>query len=160
VRIGTRGPAGPRPLHRRPGRTLDRWWTAMSAPDYGTADYAVVIPTVGRDSLPPLLAAIADGPGPLPREVVLVNDRPGQPLAADVPAPRRDRLRVLAGDERGPAAARNLGWQATTAGWVVFVDDDVAPDPGWRAALADDLLVAPTVGAVAGHIHVPLPARM
>ena len=36
---------------------------------------------------------------------------------------------------RGPAMARNLGWRAATAPFVVFTDDDCAPTPGWLAAM-------------------------
>lgn len=118
-------------------------------------DYAVVVPTIGRVSLAPLLRALGSGPGPLPREVILVNDRPPRPL--DLPPESRLRLSVIAGAGRGPAAARNRGWRATGAEWVAFLDDDVLPDPDWRAMLAGDLAVGTRVGAVAGRIHVPGP---
>lgn len=36
---------------------------------------------------------------------------------------------------RGPAAARNAGWRAAKADFVVFTDDDVVPQPGWLATL-------------------------
>lgn len=36
---------------------------------------------------------------------------------------------------RGPAAARNAGWRAAQADFVVFTDDDVVPQPGWLATL-------------------------
>ena len=117
-------------------------------------DYAVVVPTIGRASLVPLLRAIIDGSGPLPREIIVVNDRPEQPL--EVPS-WGELLRVIDGAGHGPAAARNRGWRATDADWVVFLDDDVLPNSGWRAALWDDLAVGTRVGAVSGRIHVPLP---
>ncbi|EFG75861.1 hypothetical protein HMPREF0591_4229, partial [Mycobacterium parascrofulaceum ATCC BAA-614] len=41
-----------------------------------TPDYAIVIPTVGRDSLRHLLVALQHGSGPAPAEVVVVDDRP------------------------------------------------------------------------------------
>jgi GT2 family glycosyltransferase len=121
------------------------------------ADYSLVVPTIGRSSLSTLLTSVAAGHGPLPREVVLVNDRPVQTLRAPNLPMLHDRLQVLPGAGRGPAAARNRGWRATTGEWVVFLDDDVEPEPGWRAALADDLAVDARVGAVAGRIHVPVP---
>jgi GT2 family glycosyltransferase len=121
------------------------------------ADYSIVVPTIGRDSLSTLLRSVAAGPGPLPREVVLVNDRPSRPLdVPDLPA-LHGRVRVLSGARRGPAAARNRGWRATTAEWVVFLDDDVVPGPVWRTELAGDLGAAARVGAVAGRICVPVP---
>jgi HAD superfamily hydrolase (TIGR01662 family) len=123
--------------------------------------YEVVVPTTGRPSLAALLPALAAGDGPLPRRVLLVDDRldRGAPLVA----PRHlgaiaGRIVVLAGPARGPAAARNLGWRQADAEWVAFLDDDVIPPPGWRAALAADLEGLPgDVGASQGRIRVPLP---
>ena len=37
---------------------------------------------------------------------------------------------------RGPAAARNVGWRATEAPLVAFIDDDCVAQPGWAGALA------------------------
>jgi hypothetical protein len=67
---------------------------------------------------------------------------------------------VLAGaGGTGPAAARNVGWRASSAPWVVFVDDDVVPTPSWLGDLAADLAEAPPgVVAVQGRVTVPLPA--
>jgi glycosyltransferase involved in cell wall biosynthesis len=76
-------------------------------------------------------------------------------------------VRVERSGGRGPAAARNVGWRAGTAPWVVFLDDDVVPGPGWGTALRTDLAAAeagvgaeigdPPIGAVRGRIDVPLP---
>ena len=112
----------------------------------------VVVPTVGRPSLTTLLAALRDFPG----RVLVVDDRPGpeDDLGADV----HDGVEVLRSGGRGPAAARNVGWQAATAPWVVFLDDDVVPDPGWQGWLAADLAAAgPDVAGVQGRLRVPLP---
>jgi GT2 family glycosyltransferase len=119
-------------------------------------EYAIVIPTIGRPSLDRLLGRLCDGPGPRPAEVLVVHDRPGTPLSIQVPAGLRDRIRLLDGPGRGPAAARNVGWRAASAEWVVFLDDDVLPGDGWRADLADDL--GSDAAAVQGTIAVPLPA--
>jgi cellulose synthase/poly-beta-1,6-N-acetylglucosamine synthase-like glycosyltransferase len=64
---------------------------------------------------------------------------------------------VLTGTGTGPAAARNLGWQAARHPWVVFLDDDVVPDPDWLEVLVTDLDVPDGVGGVQGRISVPLP---
>jgi histidinol-phosphate phosphatase family protein len=59
---------------------------------------------------------------------------------------------------RGPAAARNTGWRATEAAWVVFLDDDVELPPGWADALARDLAACgPRVGGSQARLQVPLP---
>ncbi|ETK31528.1 glycosyltransferase family 2 protein, partial [Microbispora sp. ATCC PTA-5024] len=109
----------------------------------------VVIPTIGRPSLAATLAAI--GPGP---EIVVVDDRTGEPEPLAVPA----RVRVLRSGGRGPAAARNVGWRAATTPWVAFLDDDVVPGPGWVEALARDLADLPaTVGGTQARLEVPLP---
>src|SRR5690606_543961 len=125
-------PARPRPVHRRPRRPGGG--SAMTAPSYD-----VVIPTVGRDSLAQLLDSLAAGTGPLPAAVLVVNDRPERPIKPTVPDRLAGRLRVLPGPGRGPAAARNAGWRAASAEWVVFVDDDVRLGQAWRACLVEEL---------------------
>lgn len=118
--------------------------------------YAVVIPTVGRESLTTLLGGLAAMTGPVPDEVIVVNDRPETALpATDFPGP----VRILTGPGRGPAAARNVGWRASRSPWVVFVDDDVELGPQWTYELRDDLSQADAVGAVGvqGRLSVPLP---
>jgi histidinol-phosphate phosphatase family protein len=123
--------------------------------------YEVVIPTTGRAALAALLPALAAGDGPLPERVLLVDDRrqrTGALVAARHLGGLLARTYVLAGEGRGPAAARNVGWRAARAPWVVFLDDDVIPPPGWRAALADDLTGLPDdVAGSQGRIGVPLP---
>jgi histidinol-phosphate phosphatase family protein len=123
--------------------------------------YEVVIPTTGRPCLRALLPALAAGDGPLPERVILVDDRPDRATALVEPrhlGPLMARMHVLGGAARGPAAARNHGWRAASAEWIAFLDDDVIPPPGWRAALAADLrgLGADVAGSRA-RIRVPLP---
>jgi histidinol-phosphate phosphatase family protein len=122
--------------------------------------YAVVIPTLVRPCLETCLESLAAADGPLPAEIVLVDDRKpadaGTPIR--VPEPLLDRTRVVTAGGRGPAAARNRGWRRTSAPWVVFLDDDVRVRPDWRARLVADLAGRPArVGGVQGRIHVPLP---
>ena len=110
----------------------------------------VVIPTVGRPTLRATLAALG------PRvPVIVVDDRP-EPDGRVTPEPW---VRVVPSGGRGPAAARNAGWRAAATPWVVFLDDDVVPEPGWREALLADLADLPgEVAGSQGRIVVPLPS--
>lgn len=98
-----------------------------------SADFTIVVPTVGRASLDALLHRLAQLG--VTERIIVVRDT----------------------GRRGPAAARNAGWRAATTEWVVFLDDDVLPAPGWREALLRDLDHPPEVAAVQGRVRVPLP---
>ncbi|MFG2129726.1 glycosyltransferase family 2 protein [Streptomyces sp. NPDC048751] len=123
--------------------------------------YAVVIPTLGRPSLTVLLAALAGCEGPRPRRIVLVDDRRPDdptPLPAKVPGELDGLVEVVRVGGRGPAAARNAGWQAAREPWIAFLDDDVVPGPTWAVDLAADLAEAGSrTAGVQGRIEVPLP---
>jgi histidinol-phosphate phosphatase family protein len=122
-----------------------------------TSEYAIVIPTVGRESLRRLLIALEGGHGPDPAEVVVVDDRPASATA--LPLTDGLAIRVLRSGGRGPAAARNAGWRATTTRWVCFLDDDVQPDPEWKSAAAADLRAADDAGAVGSQALIEVPAE-
>jgi HAD superfamily hydrolase (TIGR01662 family) len=121
------------------------------------ASFDVVIPTVGRsslrDTLSPLAAPWGLSQGQSPGRVLLVHD------GGELPElPAVDGLEILRGPARGPAAARNVGWRASSAEWVAFLDDDVVPPPEWTTRLAEDLYgLAPDVAGSQGRIVVPLP---
>jgi GT2 family glycosyltransferase len=70
-------------------------------------------------------------PGPQ-IELIVVDDASVDGMAATAP---RWGARVIVGDGRGPAAARNLGARAARGEILVFLDADTAPRPGWLAAL-------------------------
>ncbi|APU14145.1 HAD-IIIA family hydrolase [Actinoalloteichus fjordicus] len=117
-------------------------------------DYSVVIPTTGRDSLWRLLAALDAAVGPPPREILVVDDRPGGEELRLPPS-----IRLLRSGGRGPAAARNTGWRQAGGEWIAFLDDDVITDADWPARLAGDLTgLDDLVGASEAEIVVPLPA--
>jgi histidinol-phosphate phosphatase family protein len=122
----------------------------------------IVIPTIGRPQLAALLDSLdrtlrPDTETPLPM-LYLVDDRPpghNRPLDE-----RRlgAGLRILRSGGRGPAAARNTGWRAGVADWVVFLDDDVEVTADWWPALLADLRDQPgSIAGVQGRITVPLP---
>lgn len=68
-------------------------------------------------------------PGARPRELILVDDGSQVPLVAAAPG-----VRVVRTRGRGPAAARNTGWQAAVGEWIAFTDSDCVPDAGWPAS--------------------------
>lgn len=152
---------------RRPGAPTEPLGYVPPAPSGDdrpdTADWSVVMPTLGRPCLADALASLSDAMGPRPREIVLVDDRdqplplrPALPLAAL--GPLRARARVAHSGGRGPAAARNLGWRAVNTPWVVFLDDDVRVSTDWPEQLARDLADAsPDTAGVQGVLRVPLP---
>jgi histidinol-phosphate phosphatase family protein len=121
----------------------------------------IVVPTIGRPSLAVLLASIVRSRGPRPDNVIVVDDRrdkreplPLGAVAGNVVAPR---IVVLPGEGRGPAAARNVGYRASHADWIAFVDDDVVVDADWLERLADDLReLPPGVAGSTGRVCVPL----
>ena len=119
------------------------------------ASVDVVVPTTGRPSLARLLDALTAGGTPLTGKVFLVYDgKDAEPHAV----PDDARFRVLRGAGRGPAAARNVGWRASSAEWIAFLDDDVVPAPDWVDRLLDDLgSVDADVAGSQGRIRVPLP---
>jgi len=122
-----------------------------------TNSVAVVIPTIGRESLGCLLSALNRGAGPRPSSVLVVDDRAvtGTPLrlpATELP------ITVLRSGGRGPAAARNVGWRNSCAEWICFLDDDVVTGDDWPARLADDLDAADSsIVGISARITVPTP---
>jgi histidinol-phosphate phosphatase family protein len=120
-----------------------------------TTDFAIVVPTVGRDSVHRLLAELDGSSGPRPVAIVLVDDR-ADPRPALAVATRMP-VTVLYSGGRGPAAARNVGWRSTKASWICFLDDDVVPQPHWFAAVAKDIADAEDVGAAASQAVVDVP---
>ena len=125
--------------------------------------YDLVIPTIGRESLQRLLDALSCSRGPKPHNIVLVDDRRDSERSLRLPSSLSEQhlVCIVATGGRGPAAARNAGARVGTAEWLVFLDDDVVPDPDWCERLAHDLQTLPRQVAVSrGWISVPeLPGR-
>ncbi len=134
---------------------------------------SVIVPTCGRAALlERCLAALCAQT--LPRqhfEVIVVDDsrHPSDDAAACCAQARRHGLEVRclrnAGNPagHGPAAARNLGWQAARGEWVGFTDDDTIAQPDWLArACAMFTPVAagvPAPDALWGRVRVPVPEQ-
>ncbi len=127
----------------------------MTAPAFD-----VVVPTVGRESLARLLGTLAACGPPWPETLVVVDDS-GQGKAVPTPPVLAGRTRILRTRGRqGPAAARNLGWRATSAPFVAFLDDDVLVSPEWTRRLVADLeSLDRRTAAVQGRLSVPRASR-
>ncbi len=124
--------------------------------------YSVVIPTVGRPCLADCLRALAAAAGPVPAQVVVVDDRPAALAADPVLSPGGPGtalpVTVIASGGAGPAAARNAGWRRTSTPWVAFLDDDVRVGRDWRRQLSEDLTGLPDhTAGVQGLLTVPSP---
>jgi glycosyltransferase involved in cell wall biosynthesis len=127
----------------------------------GTPEIAVVIPTFNRpERCADVLAALARQTlPPAAFEVVVVDDCSKEdtigtlgPLVQTLPY----RLRLLrTPSNRGPGAARNMGWRATTAPLLAFTDDDCLPEPGWLEAGLTHLGSHPDIGVAQGQTRAP-----
>lgn len=121
-----------------------------------TLEIAVVVSTYRRAGLLPRLVAALEAQTlePYRFEVVLVDNGSGddtrevlERLAGASPL----RLRVLAIEvNRGPAAARNLGWTSTSAPFVAFTDDDCVPRADWLVQALRTCRACPELGVLQG----------
>ena len=62
------------------------------------------------------------------------------------------RITLVRDRGRGAARARNLGWRSTAADWVLFVDDDCVPQPGWLSELEAAVKRRPEAALITGHV--------
>lgn len=114
-------------------------------------EVSIVIPSYNRrEPLLALVHALRADTLPAPRtEIVVVldgaQDGSAEALAA-LPPVAAMPLRVHAQENRGRAAARNVGLRLARGEVVLFLDDDVMPTPGlvaahWRAQAAEDAVL-------------------
>ncbi len=130
---------------------------------------SVLIPTIGRrELLRSCLESVlrcVDGPD----EVVIVDQSGGDDIAALVDALDDRRLRRIPSDERGIAAAMNLGLGAARNDLVMVTHDDCTVEPDWvstgraliaahpKAMLTGRVLAPPGIGYVPSTRDDPEP---
>jgi GT2 family glycosyltransferase len=108
-----------------------------------TPAIAVVVATHNRAHLLPRLVAALDGQDlDAPYEAVVVDDGSTDDTWTVLEhlaqaSPWLTVLRQM--PNAGPAAARNVGWRASSAPLVAFTDDDCVPQPGWLRGLVGAL---------------------
>ena len=97
------------------------------------SELTIVIPTLGRPgSLARVLDRLERQTAPAAAfEVMVVADAAERDAAAleALSAASRLRARVLRAPRPGASAARNSGWRSAAAPLVLFLDDDVLPEP-------------------------------
>lgn len=125
-------------------------------------DISVVIPTYKRtELLLRCLGALSDQRIERNRyEIIVVSDGPDI-KTKEVVAAWTTRLGMSVSflhlpEKKGPAAARNMGWQHAEGELIAFTDDDCLPDSSWLQSFAleykgEDQLV------LSGRVIVPLP---
>ena len=121
---------------------------------------SVVIPSRDKRHL---LARTLDAlreqrPGPEDWEIVVVNDGSTDDTGVFLSqlAAAESRLKVVTPPFNvGRAAARNLGWQAATGRWIVFMDDDIVAPPGLLRAHLDILAADPANGTIGPAATAP-----
>ncbi|CAA9290347.1 MAG: Glycosyl transferase, family 2 [uncultured Cytophagales bacterium] len=118
------------PTYRRPA-LLRQCLAALAAQHFDPAGYEVVVVSDGYDAA----------------TEAVVREAPG-----GHPAVRYHHLSC----KRGPAAARNLGWQRAAGPLVAFTDDDCLPDPGWLRGFWEAYR-GETEAAFSGRVRVPVP---
>jgi len=104
----------------------------------------VVIPTFARpEKLAETLRAL-DRQDYTGFEVIVVDDgSPRQVTRENLPTSDRFTLKILRQENRGPAAARNLGAQQASGEILLFTDDDCLPRPEWVVALTREIQSCP-----------------
>jgi GT2 family glycosyltransferase len=110
--------------------------TMGTTPRTGAPRVAVVVSTYRRaDRLARLVAALEAQDLDEPVAVVVVDngshDDTWDTLARLAAGSTLDLRTLQVEVNRGPAAARNLGWRSVDADHVAFTDDDCVPSPSW-----------------------------
>src|SRR5262249_45823375 len=85
-------------------------------------------------------------------EVIVVDDGSTDDTAAIA---RQYDVRVISTENRGLAAARNLGMTAARGEIVAYLDDDAHPDPHWLQYFADTFLRTDYVAVGGPNIAPP-----
>jgi len=115
--------------------------------------FSIVIPTYRRPrGLARLLNSLAPQAAErLGCEVIVVNDGSDESGYESIAHHQRNWVTYLVAEQnRGPGAARNLGAKIAKGDFLVFIDDDCAAPLDWLERLARCLAANPSLDAVGG----------
>ncbi|MEP7325701.1 MAG: glycosyltransferase [Gemmatimonadota bacterium] len=90
---------------------------------------------------------------PAADEILVVNNRPGEPATADLLKRDFPTVRVIDEPIPGLDFARNRALESARHDIVLFLDDDAIAQPGYVAAAAEPLLRDRRVGACTGRVE-------
>lgn len=72
---------------------------------------------------------------------------------------KTSNLHIYPGPRKGPAANCNAGAKLACGEWLVFVDDDCVPDPGYLDGLVRFIRTHPEIRALEGRTYPDCPQR-
>jgi glycosyltransferase involved in cell wall biosynthesis len=129
-------------------------WQSAAVRVSGVTAVTVVVPT--RDRPEQLASCLESLRGALrdTDELVVVDSASIDAVAVGAVATAAG-ARVVRCELPGVNRARNAGWRAGSSQVVLFTDDDVVVDSGWRDALADAVTATGEIGFVTGRILPP-----
>lgn len=124
------------------------------ADSVGSDGVSIVVPTRDRPELldsclASIQQAIRAG------DEVLVVDSASRDAGAVAAIAARYGARLVRCERPGVGRARNAGWRAASHPVVLFTDDDVQVDAGWRDAMAECFRADPTSAFVTGRVSAP-----
>ncbi|HWA65662.1 MAG TPA: glycosyltransferase [Mycobacteriales bacterium] len=129
-------------------------WQSAAVQESGVAAVTVVVPT--RDRPQQLAACLASVRGALrPGDELVVVDSASTDGDAVAAVATGAAARVVRCPLPGVNRARNAGWRAGRHSVVLFTDDDVVVDAGWRDALAAAVTAGEDIGFVTGRVLPP-----
>lgn len=113
---------------------------------------SVLIPTCNRTEYLArcLRALIPQIPADRPVEILVCDDSRG-PETREFLEKAYPGIGRHSGPRRGPGANRNVGARAARTDWLIFLDDDVIPQPGMLAAYLDAIQSGVT-GLLTGRV--------
>lgn len=145
-------------------RRLDAWIAGEPIGDYPRhawlarrlLDAGLAHPVPGNGALSPadvaLVVPVKDDPGGVARLLAATAELAHRIVVDDGSAAPLLHATARHASARGPAAARNTGWQRASTELVAFLDADSAPEPGWLTSVLP-LFDDPRVAAVAPRVR-------